>query len=297
MTEPSLLTIIGELGNLPTVVVEKFSAAVSAFYKPRQIRLTAEAEAYAKKTEVMTDIEIFNLKEQALEDRARKRMIVEEARNQRNIEAIADGAMLLLSPQADPDSIEKDWMADVLDKCKLISDEEMQLLWSRILAGEANKPGSFSKRTVAILSSLSKEDARLFANLCNYSIKSQDDTHPIILDHSNSIYSRSGLTFEGLINLDAIGLIKFDSHSTFSLGETGDPTILTIGECTCSFVIKLSKNQVFDAGQVMLTSVGRQLINLCVLESIDGFEDYLVGEWVRMNYSPANLIPENPPIK
>jgi Protein of unknown function (DUF2806) len=297
MTEPSLLTIIGELGNLPTVVVEKFSAAISAFYRPRQIRLIAEAEAHAKKTETMTDIEIFNLKEQALEDRARKRMIAEETRNQRNIKAIADGAILLLNPQADPDSIEKDWMADVLDKCKLISDEEMQLLWSRILAGEANNPGSFSKRTVAILSSLSKEDARIFADLCNYSIKLQDDIIPIILDYSNSIYLRSGLTLERLINLDAIGLIKFESHSNFSFGETGDPTVLTIGEYPYSFVIKLPENQGFDAGQVILTSVGKQLINLCVLEGIDGFEDYVVGEWVRMNYSPANLIPENPPIK
>jgi hypothetical protein len=38
---------------------------------------------------------------------------------------------------------------------------EMQNLWAQVLAGEANSPGTYSKRTVNFLSSLDKKDAAL----------------------------------------------------------------------------------------------------------------------------------------
>ena len=49
-----------------------------------------------------------------------------------------------------------------------ISDEEMQNIKSQVLSGEANSPGSFSKRTVNLLSDLDKKDAELFQTLCRF---------------------------------------------------------------------------------------------------------------------------------
>ena len=55
-----------------------------------------------------------------------------------------------------------------------VTDEEMQLLWSRVLAGETKRPKSFSLRTLDILRNLSKEEAEKFQNLCKYSLHAKD---------------------------------------------------------------------------------------------------------------------------
>jgi hypothetical protein len=52
------------------------------------------------------------------------------------------------------------------ERSRLVSDSEMQSLWGKLLAGEANSPGSFARRTVDSVSSLEKTDAQLFTNLC-----------------------------------------------------------------------------------------------------------------------------------
>ena len=44
----------------------------------------------------------------------------------------------------------------------------MQILWARVLAGEANAPGTYSKRTVNLLSDFDKSDAELFTKLCGF---------------------------------------------------------------------------------------------------------------------------------
>ena len=47
--------------------------------------------------------------------------------------------------------------------------DEMQSLWARVLATEANAPGALSKRAVNVLSDFDKSDAELFTRLCGFS--------------------------------------------------------------------------------------------------------------------------------
>ena len=57
------------------------------------------------------------------------------------------------------EAMSDDWIANFFDKCRNVSDREMQDLWARVLAGEANTPGSYSKRTVNFLTTLDSEEA------------------------------------------------------------------------------------------------------------------------------------------
>jgi Protein of unknown function (DUF2806) len=50
--------------------------------------------------------------------------------------------------------VNDDWITNFFDKCRIVSDEEMQQIWAKVLAVEANKPGTYSKRTVNFLSSV-----------------------------------------------------------------------------------------------------------------------------------------------
>lgn len=73
-----------------------------------------------------------------------------------------------IDEKAQPEKIEDDWITNYFDKCRLVSDEQMQNLWSKVLTGEANSPGKFSKRTVNLLASLDKTDAELFQKICSF---------------------------------------------------------------------------------------------------------------------------------
>ena len=74
--------------------------------------------------------------------RAVQRWIEEEAQLQENMEEITAKALPQLTEKATPDSMENDWLVNFFDKSRLVSDNEMQDLWSRVLAGEANIPGT-----------------------------------------------------------------------------------------------------------------------------------------------------------
>jgi hypothetical protein len=62
-------------------------------------------------------------------------------------------------------------------------------LWSRVLAGEANKPGSYSKRTVNFLSDLDKIDAELFSQLCGF-VWMFSTLTPLVFDVQVDIYNK-----------------------------------------------------------------------------------------------------------
>ena len=171
MTDGGALVNIGELSKPATVLIEKISDAIGGIAKPHQIRRVAQAEADAARIAATAQIEITELHRRAF-----GRFITEEAKKQENIESITAKSIPLLEETAQPQNIEDDWITNFFDKSRLISDDDMQNLWSKVLAGEANSPGKFSKRTVNLLSSLDKNDATLFTKLCGFCWVSGDLT-------------------------------------------------------------------------------------------------------------------------
>jgi len=154
---------IGELAKPATVLIEKIADAIGGYFKPYQIRRVARAEADAEITKTLARIEIHELTRRAL-----GRFLAEETKKQDNMESITSKALPQLEDDSKPQEINDDWITNFFDKCRLVSDEEMQALWAKVLAGEANFPGKYSKRTVNFLASLDKSDAALFANLCGF---------------------------------------------------------------------------------------------------------------------------------
>jgi hypothetical protein len=69
--------------------------------------------------------------------------------------------------------IEDDWLNFYAKLAEDKSSAELQQLFGRILAGEIRKPGSFSLRTLQLVSTLSKEDAEAIAKFLPYAIEDQ----------------------------------------------------------------------------------------------------------------------------
>src|SRR5947209_3463389 len=203
MDENTSLINIGELSRPATVLVEKISDAVGGIFKPYQIVRVAKAEAQADRVRADGQIEISNLQRRAFH-----RFLEEEGKKQKNIEDITQKALPLLNENSKPNEVEDDWITHYFDRCRLISDDEMQSLWSRVLAGEANKPGTYSKRTVNFLSGLDKSDAELFTKLCDFVWQIEKEPNLVIFDLRNKIYTDHGINFDVLTHLEAIGLIQ-----------------------------------------------------------------------------------------
>ena len=138
-----------KLGQPVDTLIKKISNAAGVLFEPHQIKRIAKAKAEAARIEAQSEIEITDLYR-----RAARRWIEEEAQRQKNMEDITAKALPQLDENAKPDSNEDDWIVNFLDKSRTVSDNEMQELWSRVLAGEANVPGTYSKRTVNFLSDL-----------------------------------------------------------------------------------------------------------------------------------------------
>src|SRR5712692_371705 len=209
MSSDNPMIDIGELSKPATVLVEKISEAVGGIFKPYQIVRVAKAEAEAERIRAGSQIQISDL-----HHRAFHRFLEEEAKKQKNIEEITRQALPQLDDKSKPEQVEDDWITNFFDKCRLISDSEMQSLWSRVLAGEANSPGSYTKRTVNFLASLDKIDAQLFTNVCKFGWMI-GWVVPLIYDVRIEIYGKWGIHFSSLKHLDSIGLIQFDSLASY----------------------------------------------------------------------------------
>ena len=269
----SLINInLGNLSKTADTLVKKISSAVGILYEPHHIGRIAKAEAKAALIEAKSEIEITDLHR-----RAAHRWVEEEAQRQKNMEDITTKALPNLNKDADPDSIENDWIVNFFDKCRIVSNDEMQELWSRILVGEANAPGTYSKRTVNFLSDLDKAEAELFTKLCGF-IWVVGSLEPLVFDMKAEIYGRHGINFESLTHLNSIGLIqlqplgfkKVNFPKKFSLVYYGRPLTLKMPKDT---------GNELKMGIVMLTSIGRELASICGSKPVEGFWEYVKEQW------------------
>ena len=137
---------LGKLSKPADTLIKKVSSAIGGIFEPWQIKRVAKAETEASLMKAKTDIEITDLHRRAMH-----RFVEEEANRQENMEEITKKALPQLESRSDPSMMDDDWVTNFFDKSRIVSDTEMQNLWAQVLAGEANNPGTYSKRTVNFL--------------------------------------------------------------------------------------------------------------------------------------------------
>lgn len=267
---------LGNFADSAKVLIERVSDAVGGVFKAKQITRIAKAEAKADMIRAVSKIEISELEQRAL-----KRLAVEEASKQENIENITTKALPLLGQNANPKEIEKDWLVDFFDKCRLISDEEMQAVWSSILAGEANSPGTYKKRTIHLLASLEKSDIDLFTKICNFKWNVVAFSAPIILDTDNQIYKDNEIYFSDLKHLDSIGLISFEPISGYTNRNLARKVTVSYAGKEIQIDFEKEKENELALGHVIFTDSGRELSGMCEVSEIKGLQEYVLTEWKK----------------
>jgi hypothetical protein len=124
MKDQSLVKIdLGDLSKPATVLIKKISDAIGGIFKPGQIIRVAKAEAEADEIRAKSQIQVTDLHRRALH-----RFLEEEANKQSNIEAITQKALPQLKKNSSPQDVGNDWITNFFDKCRIVSDDDMQKL-------------------------------------------------------------------------------------------------------------------------------------------------------------------------
>jgi len=249
--------------------IEVISKGTGAVLKPGLIKRTAKAEGQAEIIKAEADVQAAKIRafgeddlKSELEQRAIDRLIAQEARKQENIESITEQAIPLIEENAKTENLEEDWVAHFFKQCDTVSDAEMQSLWAKLLAGEANSAGTFSKRTVNFVASLDKKDAKLFTKLVQFCWKDIGGHVPFIYDYNDLAVLTSGINFTTLSHLDSLGLIKLNMSGDFMANTI--QRRLYIYYCGHPTVLELKGDQaVLLLGKAMLTQMGQELASLC----------------------------------
>jgi hypothetical protein len=268
-----------DLGKPVTALINRAADGFGVLYEPKRIVKKAKAEAEA--AEILA---LSGGKPGGISERAVKRMVAEEVKKQVNMEKILEGSLARLNPEARPDDIDDEWLANFFSHARNSSDAEMQDVWARILSGEANQPGTFSKRTINLMAGISKEDALSFSKLIN-TAWDFNGLSPLIYNIEDEIYTSNGITFNSVNRLSSIGLMTFQPLSGYVKKAPGTGGSFTIVYQGTPYNIKVPEGveTVVQIGKVLLTDEGSELARVCSFEKIKGFEDYVEAELKKVN--------------
>ena len=167
----------------------------------------------------------------------------------------------------------------------------MQILWAKILAGEANSPGTFSKRTVNLLSSLDKKDASLFTELCGF-VWMIPTICPLIYEEQATIYNERGINFNTLNHLDNIGLISFEPLTGYDRLKFPKQIIVYYYGVPTIIEFQNQENNQISIGKALFTKTGEQLANICGAKPVDGFYDYIIDRWSKWGLIISSPLPK-----
>lgn len=264
---------LGNLSKPANTLIKKVADAVGAIGGPGYKVRMAKAEAQVALIKAQSEIDVSDLQRRALQ-----RLMEEEAKKQKNIEAITYQAIPLLDEMTDAEKMNNDWVTNFFDKSRIVSEEEMQLLWAKVLAGEANKPGTYSKRTVNFLSTMDRTDADLFTDLCGFLWWIGYYT-PLIFDFRANIYKDNGITVNALIHLESIGLIQFERSMGFRQECLPKHVEFTYHGQPLRLEMPKNRDNDLSIGSVVLTTVGLELAPLCESKPVESFFDYVKEKW------------------
>ena len=258
----------------------------------RSAEKRAESEARIKITEAVNAQIIQQIRvDPEFPQRASNTFAKKILREQFNLEKILGIAADILKRKEYDDStnqqsdnepektIDDDWFNIFEKEGSQKSSEDMQRRFGRVLAGEIEKPGSYSIRAIKMLGELDRHTAALFKKLCSACVTLGVSDGGYLIDarvpslgrdSGFNALSEYGLSFDRLNTLNEYGLIVPDYNSWFPynscIAKKNDFRLQVFqhqGRCWVLLPIsEWDKNQNFTLSGVALSDAGRELFHI-----------------------------------
>lgn len=268
-------------------LIESVEGAIGKLYEPKYIRKMTDAKAYeiekiGQAIRENCDVPIIykngeivmnNENVDAFIQRTQNRFAYQQLVKQKNIEAVLDRAYNELENEENvtDEPIDKDWMLRFVNNIEDISNEEMQLLWAKIIAGEVKRPKTFSLRTLEVLHNISIDEAKLFQKVAPYIIKKGKHS---FFPNYDSLFQLTKIKYDDILKLNEIGLINSSGMLVLNIPIKKEKMVFAENE---NYIITTSLNKeestVVSIEQYPLTKVGMEIIDL--FEKVENNEFFI----------------------
>jgi Protein of unknown function (DUF2806) len=220
-----------------------------------------------------------------LKDRAIARLEFLAEKQQRNIEMIAGHAASLLQEKdsVPPEKPDEDWIARFFSVAQDISSAQMQELWGRILAGEIQKPGTYSLATLDFVRNLRTSDAALIERLSK--VVATTPEFAFVPFWEDAWYKDvKNLIQNDFFTLGELGVI-FPTNLGLTLFQNQEPvTLIGLRGNKVAYIQPDSVIAPFQIGIWKLTKVGTELMNICDSTLDNEFREFFCARIRRARY-------------
>lgn len=184
-----------------TKLVEVIANGCKWIAEPYQIKRIAEANAYASSVQSKEDFK-QGLRNSLLEYTQRSMLSVRENRQIENLANIINyaGQELQAIDKINDTPVSPEWSSRFFDYAQNICDEEIQIIWGKILAQETSNPGKFFKRTLDILHNIESFEAKWFTELCQFVLNDTFVHKDIIISNLFDFNKLQSMIDCGLLN-------------------------------------------------------------------------------------------------
>ena len=196
---------------------------------------------------------------QSIEFQGRKRL----ANARAVLEAAADE---LEGKEVNDHEPDPDWTARFFDHLQDVSSEDLQKVWAKILAGEVESPGRTSLRTLETLRNMTKRDAEMFKDICDFVLMEGD------IFHNDSVDRFTPLKYGYVTHLQECGLIRPARDAVRLVKLTDNGMAFTSHTINLLIKEKTQGNSELKIPVLMLTAAGRELYRFVRCKP---HEDYL----------------------
>lgn len=232
-----------------TKLIEVCAKGIGVLYEPYHLVRMAEAQKKAKEisgpSEIVGSQNIDgDLITQSLEGNpstliggvpadsilinSKTRKQFQEEMHQKNIENIIGCAYKELKHEKNVSSetIDQSWLDIFFNSAEHIFDENLQVLWGKVMAGEIKQPGLYSLKTLSVLKVLSKKDAEKFAEISNSVFKKDDiffiwAEKKLLLASGSNLLEKEDLVSLNLLNSESLVWTCFGNNQKQEWFEYG----------------------------------------------------------------------------
>lgn len=250
-------------------LIDKISSATSWAFT----RETPEKIAVNTYIEEVKNSELPALPKAALIYGARK--AIKEYANQNDV---IQKAAQMLTGEDHAKEIDDSWITNYMDKIRLVSDQDFQLLWAKILAGEVEHPGTFSLRTLEKLQNLNKKEAEIFQKAARLCVQAGQRN---FLFANDDLLKRHGLDFSDLIILEECGLMNIQTlNLTLYANDAARESSLFNKNIIGVFHSISEKKDLLSIDIYVFSESGRELMQ--AIKSVDADDSYLIDMLIEL---------------
>ena len=199
--------------------------------------------------------------EKELIERTKHRLLQQEVSRQKTLEDILEKADAALVTDTEVHSVDEEvdegWFKQFVNYAQDITNEDLRLLWAKILANEVRRPDTYSLRTLEFLHLLSRKEAEVIRKMAQFVVFDINGEAYILKVKTTEEYK-----FNAIMMLMELGLLDNSSSLGITIEKSGKESINFFLHHYGTGTLIITKKENLLIHIYKLTSMGKEVFEL-----------------------------------